>query len=93
MNRDAGLDTVASDSGAGTRFGMAQAFVILDFPTAAVVLRLFTPMTVHGILVLLAVSGLTGVGALFLVTVCLRNGGTGRRLLRLLNALASGSGS
>ncbi|MCF3131668.1 hypothetical protein [Streptomyces olivochromogenes] len=84
---------VTSDSGAQTRFGMAQAFVILGFLTAAVVLRLLTPMTVHDILVLLAVAGLTGVAVLCLFTVRLRNGGTGRRLLRLLNALASGSGS
>ncbi|MER6471547.1 hypothetical protein [Streptomyces collinus] len=85
--------SASSDSGVQTRFGMAQAFVILGFLTAAVVLRLLTPMTVHDILVLLAVAGLTGVAVLLLFTVRLRNGGTGRWLLRLLNALASGSGS
>ncbi|MBL1109749.1 hypothetical protein JK361_35120 [Streptomyces sp. 5-8] len=90
---DQNSEASVSDFGAQSRFGMAQALVVLGFLTAAVVLCLLTSMTVHAILALLAVSGLTAVAVLFLFTACLRNGGTGRRLLRLLNALASGSGS
>ncbi|OEJ49663.1 hypothetical protein [Streptomyces agglomeratus] len=79
----------ASSSG---RFGIAQAFVIVTFVAAAVILSLVAHMEVQDVALLLAAAG--GVGVAVLVAANVKNRSRGLLLRRVLNAvLTPGSGS
>lgn len=78
-------------SASGPVFGMPQAIVILGFLSAAVLLRLITPMTVRDIVALLVVAGIISVIVLLAAGYSRRRSGQSL-LRRLLNAaLTSGS--
>ncbi|EDY59942.1 MULTISPECIES: hypothetical protein [Streptomyces] len=80
-------------NGSASAFGMPQALVILGFLSAAVVLRLVTPIAVRDIVVLLSAAGGTSVAVLLAAGFNSRRGGQGL-LRRLISAaLTSGSGN
>ncbi|MFE0449097.1 hypothetical protein [Streptomyces fungicidicus] len=80
-------------NGDTSAFGMPQALVILGFLSAAVVLRLVTPIAVRDIVVLLSVAGGTSVAVLLAVGFNSRRG-SHSLLRRLISAaLTSGSGN
>ncbi|MFJ6528478.1 hypothetical protein ACIQMZ_24815 [Streptomyces longwoodensis] len=73
------------------RFGMPQAFVILGFVAATVVLTLAAHLSVRQIAVLLASAG--GIGVVVLLTLNVTHESPGRRLLRRLLSAAANSGT
>ncbi|MEU0386552.1 hypothetical protein [Streptomyces chartreusis] len=84
-------DCDSNDSASAS--GMPQALVILGLLSAAIVLRLVTPIAVRDIVVLLSVAGGTSVAVLLAAGFNSRRGG--QSLLRRLisAALTSGSGN
>ncbi|MFF3336133.1 hypothetical protein ACFYWX_42560 [Streptomyces sp. NPDC002888] len=93
QNNEAG-ETSASPSSLPSvpRFAMPQAFVILGFVAATVVLALVARMTVPDIVTLLTAAG--GISVVVLLAANVRNGGGGgARLLRRLVRAAVGPGS
>ncbi|MGV9502698.1 hypothetical protein ACWDQ0_30900 [Streptomyces sp. NPDC003642] len=87
-----GIAHDGDSSASGPVFGMPQAIVILGFLSAAVILRLITPMTVRDIVALLVVAGIISVIVLLAAGYRRRSGHS--LLRRLLNAaLTSGSGN
>ncbi|MEU8992833.1 hypothetical protein AB0C98_41720 [Streptomyces sp. NPDC048558] len=77
-----------SSTNTAVRFGMPQAFVIVAFLAAAVVLSLTARMPVRDVALLLGAAGGVGVGVLLVANMKGggRSRGGGRLLRRLLHA-------